>query len=67
MPKVAIGEAIHVTATALYADCHMMVSRPEQWVGDIADAGAEQFTFHFEATGGCFMVKQASGRWAVRD
>jgi ribulose-phosphate 3-epimerase len=29
----------------------MMVSRPEQWVNDIADAGAEQFTFHFEATG----------------
>lgn len=28
----------------------MMVVKPEQWVGDIADAGAEQFTFHWEST-----------------
>jgi ribulose-phosphate 3-epimerase len=36
--------------TRAFFDCHMMVSKPEQWVGDIADAGGDQFTFHLEAT-----------------
>eukprot|EP00123_Amoebidium_parasiticum_P019454 comp25785_c0_seq1/m.47034 comp25785_c0_seq1/g.47034 ORF comp25785_c0_seq1/g.47034 comp25785_c0_seq1/m.47034 type:complete len:227 (-) comp25785_c0_seq1:40-720(-) len=33
-----------------FFDCHMMVAKPEQWVKDIADAGADQFTFHIEST-----------------
>lgn len=36
--------------TKAFFDCHMMVSKPEQWVQDIADAGGDQFTFHLEAT-----------------
>lgn len=34
----------------VFFDCHMMVSKPEQWVQEIADAGGDQYTFHVEAT-----------------
>jgi len=36
--------------TKAFLDCHLMVSRPEQWVSDFAKAGANGYTFHFEAT-----------------
>ena len=41
---------------AAYFDMHMMVSKPEQWIQPMQDAGANMYTFHAESTddiGGC--------------
>jgi ribulose-phosphate 3-epimerase len=32
-----------------FFDCHMMVSKPSQWVSDIAASGGNRYTFHIEA------------------
>ena len=45
-PVVSSLRASHKTA---FLDCHLMVSRPEDWVDVFADAGANTFTFHIEA------------------
>ncbi|CDW55735.1 ribulose phosphate 3 epimerase [Trichuris trichiura] len=34
----------------IYLDVHMMVSDPLQWVAAVGKAGANQYTFHLEAT-----------------
>ncbi|KAK9322321.1 Ribulose-phosphate 3-epimerase-like protein [Lipomyces orientalis] len=33
-----------------FFDCHMMVSEPERWVDDFANAGGDLYCFHYEAT-----------------
>ena len=33
-----------------FLDCHLMVVNPKQWIAPFAEAGASQYTFHYEAT-----------------
>lgn len=33
-----------------FFDMHMMVDAPEKWITDMSESGADQFTFHLEAT-----------------
>jgi ribulose-phosphate 3-epimerase len=44
----ALADVVHDAGGLI--DVHMMVERPEQHLGDIASAGADSITFHFEAT-----------------
>ena len=44
----AIAEQVHGAGGVL--DVHLMIERPERYVPDIARAGADSITIHFEAT-----------------
>lgn len=48
-PPVVKALRKHIPKGEAFFDCHMMVSNPLQWVDDMADAGADQYTFHIEA------------------
>lgn len=58
VPNILLGPPVITSLRAAvprldspsFFDCHMMVLRPEQWVPEIAKAGGDQYTFHYEAT-----------------
>lgn len=43
-------KCLRKTVPSAVFDVHLMVSRPDQWVTDMAEAGADAFTFHLETT-----------------
>jgi ribulose-phosphate 3-epimerase len=49
-PLVVKGLRSKIPKENGFFDCHMMVSEPLQWIKDMASAGANQYTFHYEAT-----------------
>jgi ribulose-phosphate 3-epimerase len=53
VPNLTIGPLVVEALrphTKLPMDCHLMVSRPDDWVEDFAKAGADVITVHAEAT-----------------
>ncbi|CAK7892115.1 ribulose-phosphate 3-epimerase [[Candida] anglica] len=59
VPNISLGPPIisslrqeipKSTTKASFFDCHMMVAEPEKWVEEVAKAGGDQYTFHYEAT-----------------
>ncbi len=53
VPNLTIGPMIVKAIrplTKLPLDCHLMVSKPEQWIDAFAKAGADTITVHVEAT-----------------
>ncbi|KIY50574.1 ribulose-5-phosphate 3-epimerase [Fistulina hepatica ATCC 64428] len=53
VPNITMGapilSCISKSLPDIFMDCHMMVSEPEKWVKDIADAGGALYCFHLEA------------------
>jgi ribulose-phosphate 3-epimerase len=53
VPNITFGPqfigAVHDELPDVYLDCHMMVSKPGQWIEEIAKAGGSSYTFHLEA------------------
>lgn len=54
VPNITFGapviSSLRKNTTAIL-DVHLMVSKPAQWVDDMADAGTDIFTFHVEVEG----------------
>ena len=52
VPNITVGpfilEAVR-KVTSLPLDVHLMIERPEQYIAEFADAGADVITVHFEA------------------
>ena len=48
----------------LVFDCHLMISEPQKYINDFADAGADIITFHYEATkdNTCEVIKQIKSK-----
>ncbi|KAL5534166.1 hypothetical protein ACEPAG_627 [Sanghuangporus baumii] len=54
VPNITMGapilSCVHKGVPGIFMDCHMMVSNPEKWVDDVANAGGALYCFHLEAT-----------------
>lgn len=68
VPNISFGApviaSLRKSVPDAFLDCHMMVSKPSQWVGDIAKAGGSRYTFHLEAVekdevrGVCSLIRE---------
>lgn len=66
VPNLTIGAPVVKALrkhTDMYLDCHLMVTDPDHWVGDFANAGANGITFHLEAFSSQLYDKDALGEY----
>ncbi|KAK2190983.1 hypothetical protein NP493_63g02033 [Ridgeia piscesae] len=54
VPNLTIGppvvNSLRLALPKAFLDVHLMVSNPEMWIKPMAEAGADMYTFHIEAT-----------------
>ncbi|KAK3787689.1 hypothetical protein RRG08_031918 [Elysia crispata] len=54
VPNLTFGhpvvKCLRPKVPGVFFEMHMMVSEPEKWIEGMADAGADMYTFHYEAT-----------------
>ncbi|KAI7844200.1 hypothetical protein COHA_002334 [Chlorella ohadii] len=72
VPNLTIGppvvKSLHKAVPDAFLDCHLCTVHPENYVADLAAAGASQFTFHIEAPGIDFDCSKAAAlAQAARD
>lgn len=53
VPNISFGfpviKSLRKNIPDAFFDAHLMVSEPQRWVKELKDAGADMFTFHYEA------------------
>jgi len=67
VPNITMGAPVLACVArgipGIFMDCHMMVSQPEKWVNDIADADGSLYCFHIEATSDAIsLIRAIHGR-----
>lgn len=54
VPNLTFGhpvvKCLRPKVPGVFFEMHMMVAEPEKWIEGMADAGADMYTFHYEAT-----------------
>ncbi len=53
VPNLSFGACVYKCIrkhSNLFFDVHLMITKPERYIKDFADAGADMITFHIEAT-----------------
>ena len=70
VPNLTFGPpvvaALRKAAPAAFLDCHLMVTRPSEYVAPLAQAGASMFTFHVESEGAAARARRAARQRARR-
>ncbi len=70
VPNLTFGPpvlaSLRKAAPGAFLDCHLMVTRPEEYVAPLAAAGASMFTFHVEATGACVRARAGARARGLR-
>ena len=70
VPNLSFGACVYKCireASSMLFDVHLMITKPERYIKDFAEAGADMITFHIEATddaAGCIELIHSLGKKA---